>query len=388
MNSLTTVATYKYVNPVFVHAALPMLAPGPDTIGTELLHNLYRACGTRRASESVEEAQYVAWLCNRLPVTMIDGAGNIHVDMRKGPQNRTLFTSHTDTMHYRGGANAIRLDESNPDAIKWRADEGHALGADDGAGIALMMHLITHGVAAYYIFFRDEEAGGVGSRWLADNMPGALDDIDRCISLDRAGYSDVVTHQARGRCCSDEFALALANALTSDDFTTVYLPDDTGVFTDSANLTDIVCECTNLSVGYKNQHGDGEWQDVTYLPILADQLVRVQWDDLPTRRKAGESDDVFAPSTDAFSTTSPFYDDETKEMVSALLAAHKGMHGDIIDIVASELVTAGDIAYGRRFVKATRITDEDYLMYAEALISGEMDTYAVLDALVEDLYQE
>jgi hypothetical protein len=282
--------TFKpYVKPEFAYKHLPMLTD-MDVPSTTLMQTLHRMVRTRRAGDSMAEARCVAWLANRLPVTMIDAAGNLHVDMRQGPQHRTMFTCHTDTVHRQGGPNNIRLDTSNPLSVKWRADEGHCLGADDGAGIALIMHMIDHGVPGYYMFFRGEESGGVGSQWLAKYMPHALKDVDRCISFDRADYADVITHQAGGRCCSDEFADALAQALTADDLSLVYMPDSTGVFTDSANLTDIIPECTNLSVGYKHQHGDGEWQDVTFLQALASALVNVRWDDLPVRREPGEDD--------------------------------------------------------------------------------------------------
>lgn len=269
--------------PVYPHAHLPFLTE-LDVPSTLLLQTLHRALRSRRRHGTQAEARFVAWLVNRLPVTMIDGAGNIHVDLRTQPHHRTMFTSHTDTVHDGGGTNKIRLDATDPKRVLWRADEGDCLGADDGAGVALMVHMIDAGVPGLYVFFRGEEVGGIGSSWMDKHFSAVLKDIDRCVSLDRADQNDVITHQGMGRCCSDAFADALAAALTTDDFALAYMPDNTGVFTDSANLTDHIPECTNLSVGYKHQHGDGEYQDVTFLTRLADQLCVVAWDDLPTER--------------------------------------------------------------------------------------------------------
>ena len=53
---------------------------GADVPNTPLMHCLYKALSMRRASGSRTEAEFVGWLCNRLPVTMIDEAGNIHID--------------------------------------------------------------------------------------------------------------------------------------------------------------------------------------------------------------------------------------------------------------------------------------------------------------------
>lgn len=255
-----------------------------DLPPTALMQTLGKALTMKRDAGSMTEASFVAWLVNRLPVTMIDEAGNIHVDLTTDPTHRTMFTAHTDTVHSSGGVNTVRVDGKF-----WRADKGSCLGADDGAGVALLAHLIERQVPGYYVFFRSEECGGIGSKWLAQNMKALFSGFDRAVAFDRAGYADVITHQGFGRCASDAFAEALAAQLSTD--TNWFLPDDTGVYTDTAEFVRLVPECTNVSVGYKRQHGDNEWQDVEFLTALAAQLVQVKWDELPTKRdpKAYES---------------------------------------------------------------------------------------------------
>ena len=119
-------------------------------------------------------------------------------------------------------------------------------------------------------------------------MPDLLQQFDRAVAFDRAGYYDVITHQGGRRCCSDAFADALSTQLA--DLGLLYGPCSGGVYTDTAEFTGDVPECTNLSVGYKGQHGDKEEQDVEFLELLADALVRVQWESLPTKRNPHEKE--------------------------------------------------------------------------------------------------
>lgn len=278
----------KAVNPLAVLASLyvaPVRTPTehlPELILDDLPRNTFwltlgRAVTLRREYGSATEAAYVGWLVNRLPVTMIDGAGNVHVDIRTDESHRTMFTSHTDSVHRGGGINKVHVDGKF-----WRASTNSALGADDGAGNAIMAYMIEAGVPGYYVFFRGEECGGIGSKWLADEMPELFNDIDRAVAFDRAGYADVITHQSGSRCCSEEFAQELATALSTD--TDWYMPCSGGVYTDTAEFVSLIAECTNISVGYKHQHGDREEQDVEFLWGLAQRCIQVQWDTLTVKR--------------------------------------------------------------------------------------------------------
>jgi hypothetical protein len=315
-----------------------------------------------------------------------------------------MITAHTDTVHNTGGVNKIRLDVSDPNAITWRADEGACLGADDGAGVALIYHMIVHGFKGYAILFRQEEVGGVGSQWLAKNMPKLLKDIDRCVSLDRAGKHDVITHQCGTRCCSDEFANALAKALTTEDLSLAFTPDSTGVFTDSANLTELISECTNLSIGYKHQHGDGEWQDVTFLVKMAAQLCLVPWDDLPVKRDplADDREDWSLWSTGKDGSTSQYKNAygkgakgsklpfdvamsyEMEILIDALWDAHAGSYIEIKQLVAEYALPENpDEAYP--FINPFAIKPAIYEAYAQGLETGEYEYQTVLDNLYDDM---
>lgn len=158
----------------------------------------------------------------------------------------------------------------------------NCLGADDTTGVWLMLTMIKAGVEGRYVFHREEEVGGRGSSWVAKNRPEYLDGIKAAIAFDRKGYGDVITHQG-SRCCSDEFAHSLAGLLGG-----AYKPDPSGVFTDTANYTDIVGECTNISVGYFGQHGPAESQHFGFAIGLAQTLAEADWSQLVFKREPGE----------------------------------------------------------------------------------------------------
>lgn len=275
----------KIYDKVSENSHLPNVAP-KDVGGSVLMHTLHKALSVSRPDGSVEEAKFVAWMATTFHATLIDGAGNVHFDRRINGE-RSLFCCHSDSVAHRGGHNIIKHD-----GCFWRAC-GDVLGADDGAGIALMAHMLSQGVSGYFILFRGEEVGGLGSKWLVDNMPDLLIQFDRAIAFDRAGYYDVITHQAGVRCCSDEFADALAQQLSFEDSGLMFMPSDGGVYTDTAEFTALIPECTNLSIGYFQQHTTDEHQDVEFLRSLAEVLCLVNWEELPTSRDPAEKEDLW-----------------------------------------------------------------------------------------------
>jgi len=248
-----------------------------------ILHKtLARALSVKRPHNTPAVSDFTEWLFNALPAelksfTSVDGAGNLHIDNRIAG-SKTLFIAHVDTVHREVGANKIRKT-----ATHWYAD-GAPLGADDGAGVAMLMHLIHADVKGYYIFSQGEECGGIGAKHIATHHTDLLAQFDRAIAFDRRGIDSVISHQGMGRCASDVFCEALANDLNAFDDTLMYSPDDTGVYTDTAEFTDIIPECTNISVGYYNEHGDQEKLDIVHFEALSNAVLKVMWDSLPTDR--------------------------------------------------------------------------------------------------------
>ena len=245
-----------------------------------LYKTLCRALSLKRPHGGEGAMLFSAWLCDHVPAHLdltIDDAGNIHIDNRTSTNHRTLFIAHVDTVHHEDGPNKFVKAHG-----KWYAN-GAPLGADDGAGCAMLMHLLHATVPGYYIFSQGEECGGIGAKHLAKHHGDLLKQFDRAIAFDRRGIDSVITHQGWGRCCSDDFADALSDALNVD-LRLMYLPDNTGVYTDTAEFVDIIPECTNISVGYQSEHTPNECLDIFHYAALAERVINIDWDSLPTKR--------------------------------------------------------------------------------------------------------
>jgi hypothetical protein len=138
-------------------------------------------------------------------------------------------------------------------------------------------------VEGVYVFHRDEESGAGGSRHFAKFGKHVYGHVNMCVSLDRYGYNSIITHQG-GRCCSEAFAEGFAAALNKEHKMFAFKPDSTGLFTDSANYTENIAECTNLSVGYWGHHSSAEEVSVPHLLRLRDALCNVDMASLPIKR--------------------------------------------------------------------------------------------------------
>jgi Peptidase family M28 len=215
----------------------------------------------------------------------VDQFGNLYKYIGERPS--TMFTSHLDT------AGVVLTDithEFDGDLIK---TDGHSiLGADDKAGVTVMLYMMENNVPGLYYFFLGEEVGCVGSKKVAEiHKSMKVDGITKVVSFDRRGTTSIITHQASQRCCSDEFGSALADALNKagaevydNDTTLSYKNDPTGLYTDSAQFIRIYPECTNISVGYQHEHNHTEFQNIKHLDKLAKAAVLVDWESLPISR--------------------------------------------------------------------------------------------------------
>lgn len=221
-------------------------------------------------------------------LSWVDGAGNLHVDMRETDKHRTLFIAHMDTMHKNDGLNSFTLQKET--GMYFATDD--VLGADDGAGASILACLMQ-AIPAYYVFCRGEERGGVGSKYIAEHFPKLLGRMDRAIAFDRRGSSDIITHQSGSRCASDEFGEALSTALNDQGL--LYMPCDGGVYTDTAEFVDLIPECTNISCGYQFEHSNKEQLNGEYLKALCAAALNVQWDDLPVVRDPSIDEDFDLP---------------------------------------------------------------------------------------------
>jgi hypothetical protein len=210
--------------------------------------------------------------------------------------SRTLFSAHVDTVHSTSGRQCVEYDHEMGLMLKTQdagKKDNECLGADDGAGVWVLLQMIKANVPGTYAFHYGEERGGVGSSAIAIEHRPWLARFDRAIAVDRKGTDNIITHQGWGRCCSDDFAKALAAQFNMAGQNHSFKPDSGGVFTDTANYTDDIPECTNLSCGYEAQHTHNESLDVEFLIRLKDAMLVVDWESLPTVRKAGEVDSLY-----------------------------------------------------------------------------------------------
>ena len=187
-------------------------------------------------------------------------------------------------MHHGDGAQVIFvIDGTNEIVADGMDGKASVLGADDAAGVYLLTEMIKAKKPGRYLFFVGEECGGLGSSFYVENNPGFS--ADMVVSFDRKALSSVITHQGYSRTCSDVYAEALSTALNLQNSGFEYKPDDGGVYTDSKEFAHIVPECTNISVGYYNEHTTKELLDLPHLLELTAACIAVDWHALPIDRE-------------------------------------------------------------------------------------------------------
>lgn len=197
-----------------------------------------------------------------------------------------MFTSHLDTAT-KALCEVKHVIEDN--IIK--TDGTSILGADDKAGVTIMLYMIENKIPGLYYFFLGEEVGCVGSRKVADtHKTTKIDGISKVVSFDRRSTDSIITFQGSQRCCSDKFGEALAKAFNDVEETFKYKTDKYGVLTDSKQFVSIYPECTNISVGYYSEHTMSERQDIEHLEKLAKACLKINWAELPVERDPSKTE--------------------------------------------------------------------------------------------------
>lgn len=203
----------------------------------------------------------------------------------KASDDPILWSSHTDSVHTGSGNVNVAFDPFMN--LVYVADTQCPLGADDAAGMWIMFQMIRAGIGGTYMFHIGEEVGGIGSSGVALHHPDFLKKYKAAIAFDRKDVCSVITHQGFDRCCSDDFADSFITCLGLDTLG----KDDGGVFTDTANYTGLIGECTNISIGYYDEHTQNESLDAEYLVKLLSALITAfsnGFDGLVFKRKPGE----------------------------------------------------------------------------------------------------
>jgi hypothetical protein len=225
-----------------------------------------------------------------LPPLTEDEFGNYYKII--GEQPKVMFTSHLDTADREQKVTNLYSKQQGSDEIIY-TDGSTILGADDKSGVTVMLYMMAHNIPGLYYFFIGEERGGIGSNALAGSY-GKFDylkDIKKCVSFDRRRTNSVITHQLGRQCCSNEFGTALCKEYNKSGLNLSL--DTTGIYTDSASFMDDIAECTNISVGYENEHTGRELQNISFLKRLCEASIKVNWNSLPITRKVGIDQEVF-----------------------------------------------------------------------------------------------
>ena len=259
--------------------------------------------------------------------TKKDAYGNYYYLIGEKPT--TMFTCHLDT----ACSKQVKVNHVQTQKII-KTDGTSILGADDKAGMVVILNMIENKVPGLYYFFIGEEVGCIGSGKLAQDWVNSEFSytVSKVVSFDRRSDCSVITHQWYGRCCSDAFAEELSFRLNGTGQKLKLEPDDTGVLTDSAQFMDIVSECTNISVGYLYEHTTVEQQDIEYLQRLCKAVCLIDWETLPVERDIFDSsndddddddDDVFEQSESEYGFSEAFYsyfsvNGKTKKMYLSL----------------------------------------------------------------------
>lgn len=243
-----------------------------------------------RPHESAGEREFVdRFIKPYQPEEFTDSQGNVLayvVGVGDHPNNPVLWSCHVDTVHKPDAPVTQTIVYDTLCGLIYKDDKAMPLGADDGAGVWLMLEMIDAGVPGTYVFHRGEERGGIGSRGMAQHHEDFLRQFKWAIAFDRRGTSDIITEQFTGETASTTFAQALADTLNTNGLRFDYAPSPHGIFTDTANYASIIPECTNVSVGYDNEHTHSETLDTWHITELRAALIKsfINGVDLPAVR--------------------------------------------------------------------------------------------------------
>lgn len=244
---------------------------------------------TRRAHNSPGELAFLQALHEKIkalgfePVSMSEGC----VSVKVGPAP-VMFSCHIDTVHgvteSNGQGQKLFFDESFQHIFLEDKDAG-CLGADDGAGIYVMLRMIEEKVSGTYVFHRGEERGGIGSRAMVRDHAEWAKKFHMCVAFDRPNSHEIIATQGGQRCASDAYCGALAKAFNDLNADFKYEISHKGSFTDSKVYAHLIPECVNIGVGYTNQHSSEEYLDWKHLQDLTKACIKLDWGSLPKERK-------------------------------------------------------------------------------------------------------
>lgn len=306
--------------------------------------------------------------------TLKSPTGEVLAYYYKCSNDPVLWSSHVDSVH--SGAGRVPINYDPIINVAYVSDESCPLGADDAAGMWILFQMIRAGVGGTYIFHKGEEVGGIGSSGIAKHHKEFLAKFKFAIAFDRKANHSVITHQGFDRCCSDDFADSFIKLMAEQGLE--MSKDDGGIFTDTANYTDHIGECTNISCGYMYEHTQKETLDIEFLVSLKNAVIAAfagNVDRLVSKRKPGETESSYnkyykSYGRNSYGSRPPWdYDDSRPVYVppTRLTKVAKSSHLELDKVELLDLyfdTNSAEAKYGYRKNKNDDLLDNpDYLDY-------------------------
>lgn len=308
--------------PVLQPVQKPVQQAKPAEKPDNLLVSILR---TKRAHGSAGDTNFRMWLHAELkrmghtPITLAEGC----VLVRTDPKSDTLFSCHIDTVHSTaesdGSHQDLLFDPTFNQIFLQKGQKSSCLGADDGAGIYIMLKMIKAKVPGSYIFHTGEERSGIGSRAVLAKHRELLEDFSRAIAFDRkcalGDSPEVIVTQGGRTCGSVAFGSVLVDELNRQGgFAEPWVISHGGSFTDTKVYADVIPECINLSCFYEQAHTSAESLDVEGLEALVQAACNIKWDNIKAVRKpAAEPVYNYKPPKGAGSAQRSFRDFEADQ---------------------------------------------------------------------------
>jgi hypothetical protein len=281
----------------------------------------------------------------------------IYENHSKKAKTNILWSAHIDTMHNKTPeliTQEVFLDTFGTAFVDQASD---CLGADDGAGVFLMLEMIDANVEGTYIFHRGEERGGWGSSQIAELHADYIKQFTHAVAFDRRGTTSIITHQRGERCASDELGRALIKL-----FGNGYQLDTTGIYTDTAEYSHLVPECLNISIGYQSEHTSNETLDTNHVLKLREVILAYDWkrQALPAVRKPEprRSYSFYGAHNRTMSHDLPNYEDLLYTDYKSLLKWVKSAKPDDIAGVIYDLVDQIQYMEEMQYYNADAMNDE------------------------------
>lgn len=190
--------------------------------------------------------------------------------------NEVGVIAHLDTVHkFPPSEDSLYYDQKKN--TLWSPD---GLGADDRAGVYIILKLLQTGARPTIIFTTDEEIGGLGAQAVVNAHPDNYLNLKYLIELDRQGAQDCVFY----KCRNSQFEAFIE----SYGFKTTW-----GTFSDISIIAPKWnIAAVNLSVGYFDEHSYAERLNLTYLYNTLQKVERMIADinTIPSFEFAGEID--------------------------------------------------------------------------------------------------